>query len=536
MNPNAKTPRSRPMAMALAAAALAVLALAGSAVAQGNLRIAMGAEPPSLDVHVTSSATGYIHGLLNATLVARDPYTGEFVPYLAESWEVLDDGLAIQFNLRDDIYFHDGTHMTAEDVKVTFERMVDPEQAAPAAANAGTITHVTVVDEYTAIVHYEEPFAPALLNFTNAYFGILSSAAIESMGDAFSQNPVGAGPFRLSQVVPGDRVVMERYEDFAWAPPFYENQGPALLDSVTVMFIPDDATQLLLLQTNGLDLAGAPPRDVLRLIESGDVGEGADLQSYSYVNPGVTYLGLTMCCDRVTNEHALRQAIAHAVNRDEIVETALEGLGMPLTGLYSPATWGYDPDMTGYPFDQEAAHETLQGAGYTMGSDGYYQRDGQRLSFTVWTYNTPEPVRVAQIVQAQLADVGIDMQIQQMESAALLGSTQRGEHDALLISYGWNDGGILSYFFGSDRLETTNRIHFSDPYVDELLAAGNATVDVDARFAIYQELQRVLLDAAPWVPLYTTEIYGLARSEVKGLIVNHFSGGYNLHDIYIDGD
>lgn len=532
---NATTSRRRRLAL-LVTTALAALALAGTAFAQGNLRIAMSAEPPSLDVHVTSSATGYIHGLINATLVARDPYNGDFVPYLAESWEVLDDGLAIQFNLRDDVYFHDGTHMTANDVKVTFERMVDPAMAAPAAANAGTITHVTVVDDYTAIVHYEAPFAPAMLNFTNAYFGILSSAAIESMGDAFSQNPVGAGPFKISQVVPGDRVVMERYDDFAWAPAFYTNQGPALLDTVTVMFIPDDATQLLLLQTDGLDLAGAPPRDVLRLTQSGEVGEGAPLQSYTYVYPGVTYLGLTMCCDRVTNEHALRQAIAYAVNREEIVDTALEGLGMPLTGLYSPATWGYDPEMRGYPFDQEKAHETLQAAGYTLGADGYYQRDGQRLSFTLRTYNTPESVRVAQIVQAQLADVGIDMPIQQMESAALLGSTQLGEHDALLINYGWSDGGILSYFFGSDRLATTNRVHFSDPAVDELLARGNATVDVEARFAIYQELQRILLDAAPWIPLYTTEVYGLARSEVKGLIVNHFSGGFNLHDIYIDGE
>ena len=534
VNSTPRTSRRTPRARGLLAALLlsGVAAAFSSALAQDTLRIAMPSEPPSLDVHVTSSATGFLHGMINATLVARDPYTGDFVPWLAESWEVLDGGTSIRFDLRDDVYFHDGTNMTAEDVKVTFERMMDPEMAAPAASNAGSLSGVTVVDDYTAIVHYDEPFAPAMLNMTNAYFGILSSAAIESMGDGFSQAPVGAGPFKIGRVVPGDRVELERYDDYAWAPPFYENQGAALVDGITVMFIPDDATQLLLIQTDGLDLAGAPPRDVLRMTESGDVGEGADLQSYAYLFAGVHYLGLTTCCERVTDEQAVRVAIAHAIDREEIVDAALEGLAIPITGLYSPATWGYDPEMTGYAFDLEASAAVLEEAGFTRGSNGNFQRDGQDLSFTVWTYNTPESVRVAQIVQAQLADAGIDMQIQQMESAALLGSTQLGEHDALLINYGWTDGGILTYFFHTNRLETTNRVHFSDPEVDRLLEKGESTVDVDERFAVYQELQTRLLELSPWIPLYTPEITYLARSDVQGLIVNHYSGGFNFHDVY----
>jgi peptide/nickel transport system substrate-binding protein len=514
---------------------LFILSLAfavGSSLAEGNLRIAISSEAPSLDVHVTSSSIVY-HQQIYASLIARNPFTGDFAPYLAKSWEVLDGGHRIRFDLRDDVVFHDGTPLNAEAVKITFDRLLDPEMAAPAASNAGTLTGADVLDEFTVVLNYSEPFAPALLNLSNAYFGIMSPTAIASMGNDFSQRPVSAGPFKVKEVVSGDRVVLERFDDYAWAPDFYENQGPALLDTMTFMIIPDDATQLLLLQTNGLDMAGAPPRDVLRLMERGDIGANAPLQRYTYTEGGVNYLGLTTCCNRITDNPEIRKAVALAVNRDEIVETALEGLALPVTGLYSPATWGYDPEMTGYPFDPEAARSTLENLGYSEGSSGFYELDGTPLAIQMWTYNTPGSLRVAQILQAQLADVGINLVIQQMESATLLGSTQRAEHDALLISYGWSDGGILSYFFGSDRLATTNRVHFSDPAVDELLAQGNSTVDIDARFKIYQELQRNLLDQAPWVPLYASEVTHLVRSEVKGVIVNPFSAGLLYHDIHL---
>lgn len=519
----------------LASRSLVILACAlflGLAAAAGNLRIALATEAPSLDVHVTSSAVVY-HSLIYASLISRDPYTGDFVPYLATDWEVLDDGLRIRFWLREDVTFTDGTPLTAEAVKVSFERLMDPAMAAPAASNAGALDHVEIVDDYTVDVVYSEPFAAALLNMTNAYFGIISPTALATQGSAFSQNPVSAGPFKIREVVSGDRIVLERNPDYAWAPPYFVNQGAAYLDTVTILFIPDDATQLLLLQTNGLDIASAPERDVLRLLQSGNLGEGADLQNYSYTIAGVTYLGLTTCCGRAAENVEIRKAIAYAINRDEIVATVLEGMGTPVAGLYSPSTWGYDPDMTGYPFDLEASAATLEALGYSLGASGFYESGGQPLTIEVWTYNTPTWVRLAQVVQAQLADAGIDMQIQQMESATLLGSTNRGEHDGLLISYGWSDAGILSYFFHSRALATTNRIHFNNAEADRLLDLGNATVDTDTRFGIYQDLQRLILDEAPWVPLYAAQANNLVRSEVEGLIINPFSAGLLYHDVYI---
>lgn len=520
--------RSLPLLLLLALVAMAW----GTANAAGNLRIAVASEAPSLDIHATPSTTTY-HDLVYATLVTRDLETGAFIPYLATSWALEDGGRAIRFDLRDDVVFHDGTPFDAEAVRFSFERLLDPAMAAPGASFAGTLERVEVIDATTVVLHYRDVYAPALLNLSATFLGIVSPTAVQTLGDAFAQRPVSAGPYRFAEVVPGDRIVLERFGEYAWAPAVFDNQGAAYIERITFQVIPDDATQLLLLQTNGIDVAGAPPRDVQRLIARNDVAPGRELALYTYVTPGIRYLGQTSCCGRPTEDPAVRRAVAHAIEREEIMLAALEGFGATVTGLFSPTTWGFDPDMVGYPYDPETARAILRGAGYTEDASGFMAKDGRRLTLVLWTYSLPEYQRAAQVVQAQLADAGIDVDLQLLESATLLAGTRRAEHDLLLIAYGWSDAGILSFFFGSDRLETSNRVHFARPEVDALLAAGNATVDVAARFAIYQDLQRLILDEAPWVPLYTVEVLTLVRQEVQGVKVHPFMGRLLFHDAFI---
>jgi peptide/nickel transport system substrate-binding protein len=497
-----------------------------------NLRVAIEGETTSLDIHATPSTTTY-HFLIYATLVTRDIETGDFIPYLAESWEFLNEGRTIEFKLREDAFFHDGTPVNAEAVKFSFDRLLSEEMGAPGASFAGTLQETEVIDEYTVRLHYEDVYAPALLNLSTTFLGIISPTAVAELGDGFAQRPVSAGPFKIREVVSGDRIVLERFEEYAWAPAFYENQGAAYLETITFQVVPDDATQLLLLQTRGIDVAGAPPRDVARLIEREEIGEGRELSLYTYLAAGIRYLGQTSCCGRLTENPDIRRAVAHAINREEIVDAALEGFAEPITGLFSPSTWGFDPDMTGYPHDPEVSREILRELGYSDGADGFMSLDGQPLTLVLWTYNTPEYQRVSQIVQAQLADAGINVDIQQLESSTLLANTRNAEHDLLLIAYGWSDAGILSFFFGSDRLESSNRVHFARDDVDEILRLGNATIDPDERFAIYQQLQRLILDEAPWVPLYAVQGLTLVRNEVQGIRVHPFQATLLFHDAYI---
>jgi peptide/nickel transport system substrate-binding protein len=524
--------RTPPLRRPLLALAFAAALLIATGHAAGNLRIAIPSEAPSLDIHATPSVIAY-HDLVYATLVTRDLETGGFIPYLAESWTLENGGRSIRFELRDDVLFHDGTAFDAEAVRFTFERLLDPAMAAPGASFVGTLERVEVIDPTTVVLHYASVYAPALLNLSSTFLGIVSPTAVTTMGDAYAQRPVSAGAFRFADVVPGDRIVLQRFDDYAWAPSIYENQGASYLETITFQIIPDDATQLLLLQTNGIDVAGAPPRDVQRLIDRNDVGADRELRLLTYLIPGIRYLGQTSCCGRPTEDPAVRRAVAHAIDREEVMLAALEGFGTALTGLFSPTTWGYDPDMVGYPYDPEAARSILREAGYSEDGAGFMARDGRRLTLVLWTYNQPEYQRSAQVVQAQLADAGIDVDLQLLESATLLANTKNAEHDLLLIAYGWSDAGILSFFFGSDRLQTSNRVHFTRPDVDALLAAGNATVDIAERFAIYQDLQRLILDEAPWVPLYTGEVLNLVRNEVSDVLVHPFMGRLLYHDAYI---
>lgn len=508
------------------------LMLFGITFGAGNLRIGITSEATSLDIHATPSTLGY-HDLIYATLVTRDINTGEFIPYLAESWQLLEDGHIIEFKLRSDVIFHDGTPFNAAAVKFSFDRLLSEEMGAPGASFAGTMTEIEVVDDYTVRLHYEDVDAPALLNLSTTFMGIISPTAVETLGEDYAQHPVSAGPFKLKEAISGERIVLERNDDYSWAPAFFENQGPSYLETVTFQIVPDDATQLLLLQTNGIDIAGAPPRDILRLIENEELGPDKELDLFTYLSAGINYLGQTSCCGRLTENPEIRKAVAYAINREEIVDAALEGFAEPVTGLFSPSTWGYDPEMTGYPYDPEMSREILRTQGYTDGSDGFMVKDGQALTLVLWTYNQPTSQRVAQIIQAQLADAGINVEIQQLESATLLANTKNAEHDLLSISYGWSDAGILSYFFGSDRLETSNRVHYTDPKVDELLRIGNSTINPEERFAVYQELQRFILDEAPWVPLYATQVLTLVNTEIKGVRVHPFEAGLVYHDAYI---
>jgi peptide/nickel transport system substrate-binding protein len=151
------------------------------------------------------------------------------------------------------------------------------------------------------------------------------------------------------------------------------------------------------------------------------------------------------------------------------------------------------------------------------------QKDGRPLEFTVWTYPLLTNVRLAIIVQSHLRNVGINMKIEQVEVATLLAQTPRGEHDALLISYGWPDADILYFFFHSSRLPTTNRVHYSNPQVDKLLEEGQSTVEPAKRLEVYKQLQRILLQEVPWVPLASPLSVNFNQANIQDLYYDKYN-------------
>ncbi len=468
----------------------------GAAPARGGiLTIVIGSDPPSLDPQRTPTV-GLAHSVMYETLVTLDKKTGEFIPGLADSWQLSGDGTTITFKLKRGVKFHDGTPFNANAVKVTFDRLMSKELNSPGASFAGTLSRTEVIDDYTVRLVFSKPYAPIFSSLRTGFLAILSPAAIQKMGADYGTNPIGTGPYRFKQWIPNDRIVYERNPDYNWGSANFKNKGAVYFDQLVLRIIPDEPTRVIAFERGDFDLlpGGVPPREALRLMREG---------KYPFIRIPVdsgTYLGLNV--KKITDVR-VRRAIGHAINTAEVVRIALEGLAVPMLSPIAPAIWGYWDGVKQYALDYNPAKakQLLAEAGYRPGPGGAMMKDGKPLEFTAWTYARMTSVRLGIVLQSQLKDAGIKMNIEQLEPATLLASTPRGEHDAILIGYGWPDADILYYFFHSSRLATTNRVHYVNPEVDKLLEAGQTTVDPAKRLEIYKQLQRQLLSDVPWVPL-----------------------------------
>lgn len=505
--------------------AVALPAVSGP-VRGGTLNLVVESDPPSLDPHKTPS-TSIPHYLIYSTLVTAEKTTGEFIPFLADSWSLAEAGRVITLKLHPGVKFQDGTPFTAQAVRATIERLVNPATAAPGASWIGPIDRVEAPDDVTARLVFKQPYAPIFSSLRIAFLAMLSPAAIAKLGKDYGQNPVGTGPFKFRQWIPADRIVLERNPDYAWAPKFFKNRGAAYLDGVVVRVIPDESTRVIAFERGDLDiLPAAPAREAHRLIASGKY------QVFRTPNNGGLYLGLNVT-KPLLSDVRVRQAIGWAVNRDEVVSYALEKLAVPMDSPLAPTIWGYARGLKNvYHSDPERARKLLAEAGWKPGTDGILQKDGRPFTLTVWTYPLETNVRVAVVLQTQLKKVGIRMNIEQIETATLLARTPKGEHDALLIAYGWPDADILYYFFHSSRMASTNRVHFSNAEVDRLLEEGRVTVDPQKRQQLYTQLQELLLSQAPWIPLASPYTITLAHPWVHDLYVDRY-GNLLVTDTYL---
>ncbi len=509
---------------------LGFLAVPGTSapIRGGTLTLAISADPPSLDPHKTPTV-GLVHALLYSTLVTVDKTTGDFVPWLSDSWTITEGGKVLTFKLHSGVKFHDGTPLTSQAVKATIDRLIDPAMAAPGASWVGPVDRLDTPDETTVRLVFKDPYAPIFSSLRIPFLAILSPAAIGKLGKDYGQNPVGTGAFRFRQWIPGDRIVLERNPDFGWAPKFYQNRTAPYLDSVVFRIIPDESTQVIAFERGDLDiLPGVPAKEVRRLTQNGKY------QAFRTPDNGGTYLGLNVTKPPFTDVR-VRQALGFAINTDEVVRYALEGLAVPMDSPIAPTIWGYSKSLgkVAFRYDPEKAKSLLAEAGWKVGPDGLQEKEGRRFAFTVWTYPRDTSVRIAVVLQNQLKKVGIQMNIEQIEVATLLARTPKGDHDAILISYGWPDADILYYFFHSSRLATTNRVHYTNAEVDRLLQEGRVTVDPQKRLEVYQKLQEILLHDAPWIPLASTITTTLVQPWVHNVYLDKF-GNLLLNDAYIE--
>jgi ABC-type transport system substrate-binding protein len=361
---------------------------------------------------------------------------------------------------------------------------------------------------------------------------MISPTAAQAQGDTFGQNPVGSGPYMLESWIPGQEIHLTVNPDYSWAPPVVENQGRPDIDRLVFKIIPDPTAQVNAFQNDEVDILFINnPGHLAQLRQD----ENAVLLENTLNS--LIYLGFNM------NEPALqnlqvRQALSHAVNKQEIVDIALGGIGEVVFAPLVPTLPGFDPSLADYElgYEPQMAQQLLEEAGYVMGpGDLYTSPDGQPLTLTLLTSTRPPNEAIATVLQSQLKAVGVEVQIQQLESTAVMEAAANGEYDLLLWRYDWNDADVLNVYLGSDRIGSTNRQFYQNEQVDELLNLGAHTLDETERQQYYLQAQQLILQDAVWQPLYTPLDYTVVRSTLDNVVLGPM-GRLLLNDAHWEGN
>ena len=495
--------------------AVAAASTAQEAAKGGTITFAYLEKPTSLDASIWSGdSDNQISRQIFDSLI-YSPEAGVFVPWLAESWESAENGLTYTFKLREDVTFHDGTPFNAEAVKYTFDRMRDPESRSLQTGYLGPYESTEVVDDYTVAIHLTDPFGPLLANLSHSATAPISPTAADAAGSEFAQQPVGTGPFMFERWE-GNDLHLVRNPDYDWVPEGMSHTGPAYLERIIYKEVAEPATRMTVLQTGEANFTHFPVLDeVASMEEQGFQVIRADTPGFCWCIPlNVEY--------PPTDDLLVRQAIIHGTDRATVVELVKANLANVAYGPLAQPTLGYDPTVQEYyPYDPEKAAALLDEAGWILGEDGIRQKDGQPLTLEMIMFEGGDNKPASELVQAMLSQLGLNATLDVTAYDAFADHVSTGEFNLSQMNWTALDPDLVVYnMLHSDQVDEEgqfNRSRYSDPHMDELIAQGQQTSDVEERKAIYSEIQKITMDEALILPLWDESWVYLAPPGVQGL-------------------
>ncbi|MBC7259584.1 MAG: ABC transporter substrate-binding protein [Chloroflexi bacterium] len=458
---------------------------------------------------------------------------GEFVPGLAERWEVSPDGRVYTFYLRKGVKFHDGTPFNAEAVKFSFDRIVDPDLKSQKAINMlGAYDHTEVVDEYTARVYLKEPYAPFLDSVSQVYLAMVSPMAVQKWGADYRDHQVGTGPFMIKEYVAKDHITLVKNPDYNWAPEFMEHQGPAYLDEITFRFYPDVATRAPALEAGEADVMGeVPPQDATRLQASGR------FVLLPTRIPGQSLQFFLNTQKFPTDDVRVRQAMLYAVDREAIVNAVFRGFSPVAWGPLSAATPFYSKAVEGmYAYDLSKAKALLAEAGFRdTNGDGIVEKDGRPAEVEMLLMSWGNVPEVGQMIQAMLRQIGINAKTQVLTYPAAVQAAREGQHNMIPQAVSASDPDILRTFFHSRNIAAgLNWSKFGDADMDQWLDDAVRTNDPVQRAQLYEKVQKKIMDEALIIPIRDYVNLNVASVRVKGLRYSLQGWFPWLYDVYVE--
>lgn len=496
----------------------------------GVLIVGVHSEPKRLDPQKDTDINTviWVKALFDSLLTVD--YNMKIVPLLAESMPtVSSNGLTYTFKLRKDVKFHSGKPLTSEDVKFTFERWINKETASPTAPRVAAIDKVETPDSHTVVFRLKQPSNTFITELSTGFASILNKEDVIAQGANWAVKSVdGTGPFKFTNWVKNDNLTLSRFDGYRWGPAFYKNRGPAHVKEIRAKFIPEYNVRVMKLEAGELDLLlrQIPATDIPRLKKSGiDVITVpilcTRLMAFKISSPGLDDINV-------------RRAIAHAINKKEIVENLYTGIAAVGDWPLEPNTPGYKLDSRYvYNYDVEKAKKILDDAGWKV-VNGIRQKGNIRLENLVFISRAQYRDELG-LIQSQVAKINIGIKTQPLDSLGFWPALTKGDHNIFHLNLPYESPDIFYSYLHSKSRPRPNAHDFANPKVDQLLMTYRNAPTHQESLAAAAEVQRILMEQVLWVPLY----YPLGTHAVNTKVVRDFrphsdydTGSHKLLDVW----
>lgn len=463
-----------------------------------TLVVAVMSSPTNLDSRVgADNVSGRMFDLIYSGLVRFTPDFG-YAPDIAQKWETPDDKTII-FHLNPNAKFHNGQPVKAADVKWTYESLMNPSFTSSKRSGYAAVDHIEAPDAQTVIFKLKEPNAGI---FDSLSLGILPTGADTN---TYKTKPIGAGPYKLVEYRPDDRAELEAFDQW--------HLGAPKIKHITVRIIPDATTRVLEMRrgTVNFEVNQIPFENVAEFEKNGD---------FRVVRtPGSVYQYLAFNMkDPALAKPLVRQAIAHAIDRDRIIRDIQRGYAHQTNSMLAESHWARATNLPDYPYDPAKAKQLLAQAGYPNG-----------LNLSIKTSTDAEANSRAQVMQQMLKQAGINLTIQSNEMSTFFADIGKGNFQMYSLSRnGIADPDFYYVIFYSKNTppDGQNRGYYANPHLDDLMLQGRSTFDRAKRKPVYDEVQKIVATDLPYVSLYMQENVAVMRKNIDGYV--QYPAGYWL--------
>ena len=492
----------------------AALSLSAVAVkAESVVTVARQIDTDRYDPHTsTARGTAEIMFMVGDTLVTLDYDMQTVQPGLAESWSVSDDGLVYTFKLKKGVTFCSGKPFTAADVKASIDRWQSHPKGVTK-ARAGQVDELVVVDDHTLEYKLKQPYSELLFQMTQHPHTVVNIDQVNALGEDYGTKPFdGTGPFCMESWEPRNQVTMTKHDGYNWGPPFYEHTSPQV-DKVIWKVVPEEGTRVASVKSKQVDVTQYIPYWAIEEFRNTPGLAVSQAEAYFWTQ----YVGMKITRDKLT-DLKVREALNLAIDQKALAESIYFGLAEPAYGYISPKVLDYndDMDLSQFGYDPEKAKALLDEAGWTVGSDGVREKNGEKLTLRTYGFSGTLNPDMLQAMQGDLRKVGVGMDIEIHDATVIWGLLAKQDFDMYAMSYPYvSTGDALNLYFRSENRPTPNRMNWADDQTDAWLAEANSALTDEARKATMAKLQTQVHDAAVWIPIVHEPLFLVASDKLK---------------------